>query len=471
LSKERGRIRWFAAAALLVLGAGGTLWWQRSHAAPTPGTAATSGTLLDQMADRTVKDIDASGPVATNEQLEAQYFTILQNQRDIKTLRGRVATAASAKKGGSVKRDVMQGKALVSLVNLRQAAFEKDLAAARQARPNDPTVQWLTGELLLIVGGEPESILPYFNRATAGGLQKPALLASMAKVQFDLNQFKQAFETAAKAVVADPANQVAWEIYSRAGFGVERFMEVIQKLDAAFPGGVPEWAAPIERTGRLFQSLWGKELAQRRKDQQSGNLPQVRLTVEHRRFANAADSGSAGVVQSTGRGEVLLELFEDQAPATVSNFLHLTETGFFDETTFYWAEAGHMVVGGDPNTKNPDPSDDGIGGPGYVIPDEYRLPGARGHFRGTISTVQNGPKKSGSQFFITLIPSPEFDGNSTAFGRVIKGQDVIDQVTEGRTNREVGQFGKIIPGDRIVHAEVVRKRPHAYPVIKLSPGR
>ena len=128
-----------------------------------------------------------------------------------------------------------------------------------------------------------------------------------------------------------------------------------------------------------------------------------------------------------------------------------------------------MVVGGDPNTKNADPADDGLGGPGYVIPDEFNLPGARSHFRGTISTVQNGPRKSGSQFFVTLVASPEFDGNSTAFGRVIQGQEVLDQVTEGRTNREVGQFGKIIPGDRIVHAEVIRKRPHAYLVTKISP--
>ena len=84
--------------------------------------------------------------------------------------------------------------------------------------------------------------------------------------------------------------------------------------------------------------------------------------------------------------------------------------------------------------------------------------------------AQNGPGKAGSQFFITLVAAPEFDGNSTAFGRVIRGQEVLDQVTEGRTNHEVGEFGKIIPGDLIVRAEVIRKRPHAYVVSKLTPA-
>jgi peptidyl-prolyl cis-trans isomerase B (cyclophilin B) len=151
---------------------------------------------------------------------------------------------------------------------------------------------------------------------------------------------------------------------------------------------------------------------------------------------------------------------------TVANFIHLAETGFYNGTTFYWADPGQMVVGGDPNTKNDDPSDDGLGGPGYTIPDEYAKKNARGHFRGTISTVQNGPGKAGSQFFITLIPSPQFDGNSTAFGRVIEGQDVVDRITQGRTNPEAGESEETIPGDLLIRAEVIRKRAHAYVVTK-----
>jgi peptidyl-prolyl cis-trans isomerase B (cyclophilin B) len=419
--------------------------------------------------DRLPDGADFSGPVATDEQLEAQYSTITQNREQVTKVRNDAAAAATARNAGEVKRNVEQGKPLLSLLNARLAAFETDLAAARRARPNDPVVQWLTGELLIDVGGEPEAILPYLNRALSARLERPKLFVNLATVEFDLNHFQQAYEAGAKAIERDPASQAAWEIYSRAGFAVERFVEVLQKVDRAFPGETPAWAAAIRRNAGQLQGLWTRELAQRQKDQEKSDLPLVRLVVEHRKFVGPADGSQAESVKSVGRGDVKIELFEDQAPATVSNFIHLVEAGFYDGTSFYWAEAGHMVVGGDPNTKNADPADDGLGGPGYVIPDEFSLPGARSHFRGTISTVQNGPRKSGSQFFVTLVASPEFDGNSTAFGRVIQGQEVLDQVTEGRTNREVGQFGKIIPGDRIVHAEVIRKRPHAYLVTKISP--
>jgi cyclophilin family peptidyl-prolyl cis-trans isomerase len=460
------------AAACLVL----FFWWPRANKPAYRNSRAGSpsaegnGSLLEQMAqDRLPDRADLSGPVATNEQLEAQYSTITQNREQASKARNDAAAAAAARNAGEVKRNVERGKPLLSLLNARLAAFETDLAAARRARPNDPLVQWLTGELLIDVGGEPEAILPYLNRAVSASLERPKLFVSLATVEFDLNHFQQAYRAASDAVGRDPDSQAAWEIYSRACFAVERFVEVLQKVDRAFPGEAPVWAVAIRHNAGQLQESWTRELAQRQQDQEKGDLPLVRLVIEHRKFVGPTDGSQAESVKSVGRGNVEVELFEDQAPATVSNFIHLVETGFYDGTSFYWAEAGHMVVGGDPNTKNADPSDDGLGGPGYVIPDEFGLPGARSHFRGTISTVQNGPGKSGSQFFVTLVASPEFDGNSTAFGRVIQGQEVLDQITEGRTNREVGQFGKIIPGDRIVHAQVVRKRPHAYLVTRISP--
>ena len=134
---------------------------------------------------------------------------------------------------------------------------------------------------------------------------------------------------------------------------------------------------------------------------------------------------------------------------------------------FHLAAPATLVTGGDPNTKNDDPSDDGSGGPGYTIPDEFREPGARRHFRGALSMVNTDPETAGSQFFITVAPMPLMDGQFTVFGRVIQGQEVVDRITLGRTTPEVGRFGKIIPGDVLVHAEVIRKRPHEYRVFKL----
>jgi cyclophilin family peptidyl-prolyl cis-trans isomerase len=414
---------------------------------------------------------DLSGPVATTAQLESQYSIIAENQEQLTKIKNEVAAAAESKNKTAVEQGVERGKPLMSLLNARLAAFQKDLAVARKARPDDPVVQWLTGELFMIVGGEPEDILPYFNRAIAAHLDRPHLFVSLAKVEFDLNHFQEAYRDAAKAVAKDPKGEDAWEIYARAGFAMERFVEVLKNIDLTFPGDTPPWASLIRRSAEQLQKSWLRELSQRLRDQKKGDLPIVRLVVEHRKFAAPGDGSQAESVKVVGRGEVDIELFEDQAPATVSNFIHLVETGFYNGTSFYWAEAGHMVVGGDPNTKNADPADDGIGGPGYAIPDEFNLPAARGHFRGTISMAQNGPGRAGSQFFITLVAAPEFDGNSTAFGRVIRGQEVLDQVTEGRTNHDVGEFGKIIPGDLIVRAEVVRKRPHAYVVSKLTPTK
>jgi len=466
------------AAAVTVLLLWGPFAKRPVPAAPQPpltrdlpeGHATTHGgtSLLQQMGqDKPPSAGEASGPVATTEQLEAQYSTIAENAEQVNTLRNQAASAAKAQNTTEMKQDVERAKPLVAQLEARLAIFEKGLTEARRAKPSDPVLQWLTGELLITVGAEPEEILPYLNRAVSANLERQHLFASLARVEFDLNHFQAAYSAATKAIARDPHSQTAWEIYSRAGFALEKFAEVLQRVDLAFPGNAPAWALEIRRNAGQLQMSWVREAAQRQQDQRRGDLPLVRLMVEHRKFAE--DGNQAQSVKVTGRGNVEIELFEDQAPATVSNFIHLVESGFYNRTSFYWADAGHMVVGGDPNTKNADPGDDGLGGPGYVIPDEFNLPNARGHFRGTISMVQNAPARAGSQFFITLVPAPEFDGYSTAFGRVILGQEVLDQVTEGRTNRNVGAFGKIIPGDLITRADVVRKRPHPYVVRKLSP--
>jgi cyclophilin family peptidyl-prolyl cis-trans isomerase len=128
-----------------------------------------------------------------------------------------------------------------------------------------------------------------------------------------------------------------------------------------------------------------------------------------------------------------------------------------------------MVAGGDPNTRNDDPDDDGLGGPGYVIADEYKAKTARNHFRGSISMVRTPQRSAGSQFFFRLSPAPEMDGKFTVFGRIIEGQDVADRITRGRTTRQVGPFGRIIPGDLLVRAEVLRKRAHEYRAVKEQP--
>jgi cyclophilin family peptidyl-prolyl cis-trans isomerase len=436
-------------------------------------TDALGGSLLEQVspAGKGSESDEPSGAVPTNEQLEKEFKVVTESQQRLNDIKAQAARAMIAQSKGAAQKGTEEGKQLVALLNLRLPALEKDLTAARRARPQDPTVQWLTGELLLIVGGEPDEIKPYFEKAASAGLKRSQLFASLAKVEYDANEFRSAYNHASQALDLDSTSRAAWETYMRTSFGLERFGSVTERLDKAFPNIKPPWAGVIRRSATDMQQQWGRELALRQADEKAGNLPLVQFTIEHKVFENSADGKQQPTVKTTGKGQVTIELFENQAPVSVANFLTLTEQKFYDGTRFHWADAGRMVVGGDPLTKNDNPEDDGTGGPGYAIPDESRRAGAREHFRGCVGVVQNGPKTAGSQFYITLVPLPEFNGHFTCFGRVIKGQEVIDQITEGRTNRETGQFGRIIPGDVLLKAEVIRKRPHKYEVTKLTPAR
>ena len=442
------------------------------HAKHGGGADALGGSLLEQVnpGGKGSEADDLAGAVPTDEQLEKQFAIITESQQRLNEIKAQAARAMIAKSKEAAQKDAAEGRQLVALLNLRLPALEKDIAAARRARPQDATVQWLTGELLLVVGGEPDEIKPYFEKAAAAGLKRPGLFASLAKVEFDANHFRTAQQYASQALELDGKSRAAWETYMRTSFGLERFGEVMERLDKTFPGVKPPWAGTIRRSASDMQEQWRREQALRQAEDRAANLPLVQLTIEHRVFENAPDGKQPPTVKTTGRGQVTIELFENQAPASVANFITLAQEKFYDGTRFHWSDAGRMVVGGDPLTKNDNPDDDGTGGPGYAIPDEARRAGARGHFRGSIGVVQNGPKTAGSQFYITLVPLPEFNGHFTCFGRVIKGQEVIDQITEGRTNREIGQFGRIIPGDVLVKAEVIRKRPHKYEVTKLTPA-
>jgi len=141
-------------------------------------------------------------------------------------------------------------------------------------------------------------------------------------------------------------------------------------------------------------------------------------------------------------GEVVLELYPDKAPRTVANFIELAGSGFYDGTTFHRVVPGFVIQGGDPNSRNRDPRDDGKGGPGYTIPSETN---DLRHQRGVLSMANRGrPDTAGSQFFVVLDDHPELDGGYTAFGRVVEGMDVVDAIAEV----DVDRYGRHGPIDR-----------------------
>jgi len=156
------------------------------------------------------------------------------------------------------------------------------------------------------------------------------------------------------------------------------------------------------------------------------------------------------VLLKTDKGDIEIELFENEAPNTVANFISLIERGFYDGLTFHRVLPGFMAQGGCP-------TGNGTGGPGYHIPCECNKSDARKHFRGSISMAHAGPNTGGSQFFLTFIPTVSLDGRHTAFGRITKGMEVLSKIQ--RRNPQMANQPK---PDKIVKAEVIRKRDHEY---------
>jgi peptidyl-prolyl cis-trans isomerase B (cyclophilin B) len=125
----------------------------------------------------------------------------------------------------------------------------------------------------------------------------------------------------------------------------------------------------------------------------------------------------------TSRGEIVCELFAADAPKTVNNFVFLARDKFYDGTTFHRVIADFMVQGGDPTGT-------GRGGPGYRFEDELKG-NPQKHQVGSLSMANAGPNTNGSQFFITHVVTDWLDGKHTVFGKVLKGQDVINAIQQG----------------------------------------
>lgn len=128
----------------------------------------------------------------------------------------------------------------------------------------------------------------------------------------------------------------------------------------------------------------------------------------------------------TNKGVITLELFAQDAPKTVENFVKLADSGFYSGTKFHRVIKDFMIQGGDPNSKDNDWSNDGMGGPGYQFEDEIN---SHKIVRGTLAMANSGPNTNGSQFFIvTKAATPWLDGKHTAFGAVIGGMEAVDAI-------------------------------------------
>ena len=123
-------------------------------------------------------------------------------------------------------------------------------------------------------------------------------------------------------------------------------------------------------------------------------------------------------------GDIVIELFSEDAPKTVNNFVFLARQGYYDDVTFHRVMPGFMAQTGDPSGTG----SGGPGYPGYSFEDEFS-PNRRHDAPGVVSMANRGPNTNGSQFFITYVATPHLDDAHTVFGKVIKGMDVVEKIT------------------------------------------
>ena len=172
------------------------------------------------------------------------------------------------------------------------------------------------------------------------------------------------------------------------------------------------------------------------------------------------NSSNEVAVIKTNEGEMVVQFWTDAAPNTVENFKKLARQGFYDGTIFHRIVKQFMIQGGDPNSKDPAKENSyGQGGPGYQIKAEFN---DHSHDSGVISMARSSdPDSAGSQFFICLAPVRRLDHQYTTFGKLIKGDDVLEKIGDAPviknsmgepskpTKRVVIESIKIVPADSV----------------------
>jgi len=302
-------------------------------------------------------------------------------------------------------------KAAVAKAQAANERVERTAFAAIAADPKDEAALDVCGSMLAaaVQQDDPTFVLTHADQLDAAGVVNADFAMMAADAAMKLSRLDAADAWMKKAEAA----------------GVD------EKKLAALAAAIEHDRAKVE-----------KEMALREAEAKADDLPRVKIT--------------------TSKGDVVMELFENEAPNTVANFISLVEKGFYNGTPFHRVIGGFMAQGGDPTGT-------GGGGPGHAIACECGAPGARLHFRGTLSMAHAGKDTGGSQFFLTFRPTEHLDGKHTVFGRVIAGDDVL-----ARLARTQDGEGRPVPGvqpDKIVKAEVIRKRDHPYEPVTLPDPR
>src|SRR5437660_1571189 len=171
-------------------------------------------------------------------------------------------------------------------------------------------------------------------------------------------------------------------------------------------------------------------------------LSAVVFAAEEKKEASPMSTSNEVAVIKTNEGEMIVQFWTDAAPNTIENFKKLARQGFYDGTIFHRIVKGFMIQGGDPNSKDPTKeSTYGAGDPGYKIKAEFN---DHSHDRAVISMARGpDPDSAGSQFFICLAPQPRLDHQYTTFGKLMKGDDVLEKIGNTPVTRNsTGEMSK-----------------------------
>ena len=245
-------------------------------------------------------------------------------------------------------------------------------------------------------------------------------------------------KTVAEAVLkADKQNDNAANFLGVANFAEHDFENAHRILSLA------------KKNGQLLSNLGGQYLGS---SKSYIDYWTVEKAIREKEDAAEGEEQLPRVQFKTSRGDIVLELFENEAPNTVANFISLVEKEFYNGLKFHRVLPNFMAQGGCPLSKT-DPARAGSGGPGYNIACEAYRKDARRHFSGSLSMAHAGKDTGGSQFFITHLPTPFLDKEvqpssvHTVFGRVVEGLNVARELQKD---------------DTIESATVIRKRNHEY---------
>lgn len=176
------------------------------------------------------------------------------------------------------------------------------------------------------------------------------------------------------------------------------------------------------------------EMQSREKNEKDENALKMRENTDKENELMNYSSKYTKATLKTNMGNIKITLYGTEAPIAVGNFIKLAEDGFYNKVKFHRVISGFMIQSGDPNSKDENWDDDGMGGPDYAFRDEIN---SHKLIRGSLAMANSGKDTNGSQFFIVTAEStPHLDGKHTNFGEVIEGVDIVEKIEKVRINEK-----------------------------------